>query len=805
METQQTSASVHAASRRLSFDTAAAWALALTGALAVIAFIPFGPASFVYTKTFILSLGGLIALALYILARLTRGNLILPPVPLLGALWLVPIAYVLSTLFSGGDMAAAFFGTTFESDTAGFIILLAVLASVAALAFRRTEQYVSFFGIATAAYGLVVLAQAGFLIASFAVPDVVAATANLVGSFADLGLFVGLGIALALVTLRLLDLSSRQELVLYVGGGVGLCILALVNSALVWSLIALVAFGLFIEAIMRRSSAAVETDFDADETPPSMLSVSESIPSKTLVPSLVTLVVALFFMIGGATVGNALSEAFGTNFIDVRPSWQSTFDIGGASYSASPLFGSGPNTFAQEWVKFRDRSLNDTIFWTIDFASGIGWIPTSFVSTGAAGALAWVAFITLFFLFGLRFLLFRAPADAYLRFVAVASFVASVYLFIISIFTVPGPVILALGFLFIGIFVSSMRFSETRREWGIVFARNPRVGFVIVFLATLLLLGSVGAVYVVVERYLADVSYNRATTMLSSGNLDGADAALDRSILFAPSDRAYRAAAASGIARLNRIASDATLPADTARSLFQQALSGSVEAAITATRLGPDAYSNWSMLGDVYRTVVPIGIEGAYENAKTAYERAVLLNPTSPVIPLALAELEIARGDTAAADTHLREAIALKQNYTQAIFRLSQLAASTGKAREALEAAEAAAYFAPDDPAVLFQVGILRSGVGDTDGAIAALARAVEVNPSFANARFFLAVAYAITGRYEDAAGQLEAISVLSPENEAAVAADLAVLRQEENPFPLSRFGALGIPQVPVSESSGGE
>ena len=85
METQQTSASVHAASRRLSFDTAAAWALALTGALAAIAFIPFGPASFVYTKTFILSLGGLIALALYILARLTRGNLILPPVPLLGA------------------------------------------------------------------------------------------------------------------------------------------------------------------------------------------------------------------------------------------------------------------------------------------------------------------------------------------------------------------------------------------------------------------------------------------------------------------------------------------------------------------------------------------------------------------------------------------------------------------------------------------------------------------------------------------------------------------------------------------------
>src|SRR3989338_9322095 len=111
METQQTSASVHAVSRRLSFDTAATWALALTVALAAIALIPFDSVSFVYTKTFILSLGGFIALALYILARLTRGNLIVPPVPLLGALWLFPIAHLLSPLFSRGDMAAGVFGT----------------------------------------------------------------------------------------------------------------------------------------------------------------------------------------------------------------------------------------------------------------------------------------------------------------------------------------------------------------------------------------------------------------------------------------------------------------------------------------------------------------------------------------------------------------------------------------------------------------------------------------------------------------------------------------------------------------------
>ena len=84
-----TSAPVRVASRRLSFDTAAVWALSLTGALAVIAFIPTSSVSFIYTKVFILTLGAIVSLALYILARLSRGNIILPPLLFIGALWLV--------------------------------------------------------------------------------------------------------------------------------------------------------------------------------------------------------------------------------------------------------------------------------------------------------------------------------------------------------------------------------------------------------------------------------------------------------------------------------------------------------------------------------------------------------------------------------------------------------------------------------------------------------------------------------------------------------------------------------------------
>lgn len=787
--------------RRFSFDAAAVGAVLATSVLAAIAFIPVASIPFIFTKISILAIGALVTLACYILARLTRGNAIVPPLPLLGALWLVPLAYLLSSLFSGIGMRTAFFGTDLETDTFGFVLILAAIATLTALAFRRTTTYKTFFKVGAGTLGFVVAIQIVFMVLSRIMPTKVSATTNLIGSFSDLGMMIGLGVTLALLAMRFLKLESRVRTALMVGGGLGLFVLAIVNSTVVWAMVALVAFALFIEAIMKNRAPSHDEDLDGVAL---MLSEQESdMPehsnNRSLIAPLGVLAVSLFFLIGGSTIGNALVNAFGANVIDVRPSWQSTFAVGGHTYASSPVFGSGPGTFGAQWLKFRDRTLNDTIFWSIDFSSGIGYIPTSFVTTGALGALAWVAFLALFLVIGLRAVLMRASRDPFVHFTSVASFVGFVYVMGLAIFSVPGPIVLLIGFLFAGIFVSTLRYTENAREWGIIFARSPRVGFVIVFGLTLLLLASILAAYVVVERYLSAVAYNEASIALAQNKLDEADAAVNRSILFSPSDRAYQLAAAVGIARMRIIASDANLSATDAQQQFQTVLSRTIEAALTATRINKDNYQNWVMLGNVYGIVVPLKIEGAYQNAKTAYGRAAALNPTNPTLPFIIAQLEIAQGNGQAAEEALVQAITLKHDFTQAIFLLSQLEVQMGKAKEALQAAEAAAYFAPNDPTVVFQVGILRSANGNTQGAIQALARAVELNPQYANARFSLGVMLATSGDYKNAATQLEAVAALSPENAQAVASDLAALRNGKNPFPASRLGALGIPQT-VSE-----
>lgn len=790
------------AKRRFSFDLASAWAVALTLGLAAILFIPSASVPLIYAKVSLLALGALVALACFILARLTRGSIIVPPLALVGAFWLVPLAYVLSALFSGAGFSSAFFGTELEVDTAGFMVLVAGLATIAALALRRSSQYLTFLRVAFAAFGLTLLAQIVFVILGKMMPASVSSATSLIASFGDLGWLTGLGVILVLLTMRFWTVGRRMRIALYVAGVVGLLVLALVNSALAWVMVALVALGLFIEAIMRRRPVAAD-DMDLDGAD----LVTEEEPSHASGPHsmaepLVVLAVALFFIIGGSTVGAGFQSALGANVLDVRPSWQSTFSVGRSVYAHSAIFGSGPGTFMQDWVQYRDASLNGTVFWSVDFPSGIGLIPTSVVTTGILGALAWIAFLVLLLWIGIRGLLMRAPQDAFIRYVSTSSFIAALYVFAVALFATPGPVVLAAGFIFAGIFASTLRYAGEGHEWGIAFSKSPRLGFAIVFVLTLVLLGSVFGAYGVVVRYLADASYLSGANALAAGNIDAAQAAAARSLVYAPSAQAYRLAAAAGIARMQQIANDSTLSADQAQSQFQSALSSSVSAALAATNVAPGDYQNWAALGTVYGTVIPLKIQGAYDNAKAAYQKAIGLNPTSPALPYALAQLDIANGDNAAAETDLTNAIKLKSDYTAAIFLYSQLMAQEGKAPEALQAAQAAAYFAPNDPTVLFQVGILSSATGNQQAAIAALARAVQLNPQYANARFYLAVAYADTKDNANALAQLQAIAALSDDNAKAVQPYIDQLQAGKNPFPVSKLGALGAGQPPVTDNA---
>src|SRR3989344_4319194 len=661
-----------AITNRQSFDTMSIWALFATIILSLFIFIPSTAIPFPTTKSFLLAAGALITLALYILARLGRGNVIFPPSLLIGALWLPVIAYVLSATFSSASFGNAFWGSSLELDTLGFMLVVAMLGTLTALILRRTEHYRSYLRASAYVFGVIVALEALVLIIGQFSPNTISPSFSIIGSYDDLASILGLGIVGVLITTRFLDLSEKARRALIISGVVSMVFLAVADSSLVWTLVALVSLGLFVEAVMRRSPVSPSTDLDdvvgADEAPQ-----EAGGGNRPLILPLFILAVSIFFLVGGIQnaknpnevgLASALASKLHVNVVSVRPSWESTISIAQKTYATAPVFGSGPGTFGAQWLKYRDASLNSTVFWNIDFSSGIGFIPASFVTTGILGAVAWLAVFVLFIVFGLRMLVWRTPKDAFIRYVAILSFVATLYLFTIAIFGLPNSVILSLVFVFAGLFVSTTRFAEGSRQWGVIFSRSPRLGFIVVFALTILLLASVVAAYTLLGHYIAASNIASARSAFSAGNLDAADRAAQKSISFAPDAAAYRIQSGIASARLNNIIASSTMPTSAAQQAFQAALSSGINAALTATRLAPSDYQNWLALGNLYAQAVPLGITGAYDSATTAYEKAQTMNPTNPQILYVLAQLNIANKNTKQAKDNLKAAIALKQDYT---------------------------------------------------------------------------------------------------------------------------------------------
>ena len=710
---------------------------------------------------------------------------------LVGALWLPAIAYAFSAIFSGIPFTSALWGLALEPDTLGFIVVATFLGTLAAFVLRRPEHYRLFFRAGAWLFGIVTALEALVVVIGQFSTNISPAF-SIVGSFQDLAFLLGLGVISVLISFRFLELPRRAYRLLIAVGIVALILIAIANSAVVWVLLALISLGLFIEAVMQRGPKTGHADLDeVEDRNEEPFEIDEG--SHPLVIPLVVLAVSLFFLVGG-TLGGALANALHINVLSVSPSWQSTFSIAHNVYASSPIFGSGPGSFGVEWLKYRSVSLNSTVFWNTNFSSGIGFIPTSFVTTGLIGALAWIVFLGLFIVFGLRMLIVRAPQDMFIRYVAILSFVATLYLFALAVFALPSALILVLAFVFAGLFASTMRFSTLRGQWGIVFSRKPRIGFLIVFALTIILLASVFAAYTLVEHYLAITELTAANTALSAGDLDSADKAVQSSISFAPFATAYQIEADIANARLNQILASSTMPATTAQQAFQASLSSGINAALTATSIAPTDYQNWLALGNLYAQAVPLGVSGAYDNAKTAYQKAQALDPTDPQIEYILAQLDIADKNSKAAEDDLKAAISLKQDYTNAIFLLSQLEVQDGDVKDALASALAAAYFTPNNPNILFQVGILYAATGDLTNAGAALQAAVAANSQFANARYFLAAVYAKQGDTKDALVQMQAIADMSADNAKAVAPQIAALTAGTNPFPANLLSASSTP-----------
>lgn len=743
-------------------------------------FIPSVALPFAGAKALLLSLLTLLALALFLIARLKDGVFVLPQTALPAALGVIVVLFALSGFLSG-SAAVSFVGQGFEVGTVLSVLVGALLAVLIPLLFRSREQVFGHYLAFLAAFFLIAFFHLLRLLfgADFLSMGVFTDTvSNSVGKWNDLGIFFGAAAFLALVTNEFLSLNRLFRTLVYLALAVSLFFLAVINFKIVWATLGLFSLVFLVYLISFGRSAA---DADASgELNPAPAGSLRRVP----VPSLAVLLVSVLFMLAGTTIGGALASFFGISQIEARPSWQATFSVSRQALVADPLLGVGPNQFVKSWLQFKPAGINQTIFWNTDFNYGVGLIPTFLATSGILGLLAWGVFFLLFLYAGFTAVL-ADFSDAFSRYLVVSSFFVSLFFWIFTVFYVPSVVIFAFAFLFTGLFIAALGAAGGARTKVVSFVADPKMGFVSVLALILLLIGSVTLGYFLTQKYVAAAYFQKGVLAANrAGNINEAERLISRAALVSPADLYYRYLAEIALVRMNTALSQNpnSVSAESLRSQLQNLFGAALANARQAVALNSAQYENLMELGRVYEAVVPLRIEGAYENAKQNYEQALALNPHSPAILLTLARLEAAKGDNAKAREGIARSLGEKGNYTEAIFLLSQIEAQEGNIKAAIRSVEAASVIAPNDPAVFFQLGLLRYNDRDFRGAASALERAVALNSVYANAKYFLGLSYEKIGRDADAIQQFSDLKATNPDN-AEVDLILRNLKAGRNPF----------------------
>ena len=360
---------------------------------------------------------------------------------------------------------------------------------------------------------------------------------------------------------------------------------------------------------------------------------------------------------------------------------------------------------------------------------------------------------------------------------------ASLYLWIINVFYVPSAAIFFLAFFFTGLFIGSLINENLITMKSFTYMGNPRRSLISMPILVIIIISSVTGSYIYVQKFLSNVYYQKSLNSLSViGNLDEAEKYAAKAISLGKNDANYRLLSDIYFARLSSLSVLKNITIDDFNNKIGPILKKALESSNAAVKYDNVNYQNYLLLGRIYESVIPV--EGAYKMASENYNKALKFNPKSPSINLMLARAEVSNKNNAKAREYIMKSLQLKNNYTEAVFLLAQIEIAEGNIKDAIKLVEAGSTLVFDNPVIFFQLGILKYSDKEKDykGAAEAFEKALALNSSYSNARYFLGLSYYNLGKSGDAIKQFEMVQTLNPDNKE-VELILRNLKEGRAPF----------------------
>jgi tetratricopeptide (TPR) repeat protein len=717
-------------------------------------FIPFTPVTLEASKGFLLSIGATLSLFFWLISRLGDGKFVVPKDKLILFAAAIPLVFLIASFFSS-SLYISLFGSGFEIGTFGSMLVLFIVFFLSSIYFQSTKRLWYFIGSMFIGGLVLVIFELLNVFIGFGnlLPKFFQgiSSGNLVGSWNSFALVLGVLVLLSMFTIELLKTKKLIfKIAQYVLLVLGLLFLIIVNVPLVWLLVGIFSVIMFVYSISMQHAVTQE----------------ESHKKKFPFTSLIVIFVSLMFLIGSNLVGNFVSKYVNLNNPDIRPSIVTTSQIAWKSIKHNPLFGTGPNTFVIDWALWQPKEIAQTVFWNVDFTNGFSLLATFAVTTGILGLLSFLLFLIIYITRSIQSLRI-AFQNTSVNYFIMTTLMISVYSWITIIFYNPNIVMLMLAFASSGILIGILVFKQAVPVKEFSFLTDPRNSFFSILILLVMMVAAISLTYVYVEKFTSIMYFSKSLNAnATTESLANAEKMLLKAITLDKNEVYYRNLSQIYISRINMLVNDKEISEDTLKSELQQLINLAQESAGGAVNQNPKQYLNYMNLGDVYSALVPLQVTNSYESAIAAYNRATELSPNNPSIPLAKAALEFINKNNAEARKLIKQALDMKANYIDAIFLLVQIETNEGNLSEAIKQAEYAGTMAPYDATVFFRLGLLRYNNEDYKGAVSAFEKAVILDNSYLNARYFLGMSYKKVGRTSDALIQFNILNKIAPDNQ---------------------------------------
>ncbi len=336
-----------------------------------------------------------------------------------------------------------------------------------------------------------------------------------------------------------------------------------------------------------------------------------------------------------------------------------------------PVFGSGPETYAYDFSKFRAAEMNNQENWSLRYDKAHSdWLTTG-ATLGILGTIAYAFLIVMAIVTG--FFNYQKATDEGMKYVTLGATAAVVAVGVMGIFYYSNFALMLVFWVALALIGGARKSSEATpddvKDFNLKNASLEAKVFSTVFFA-LLFVGAFYGIYFSGKTYVADSTYRKALLKTYKvENLVASEALFKKAI----AQNGYREAYRLSLSRVLLV--EANLENQKAEKdkdvkKIQDYLSRAIDQGKLAVNTNSNSVSNWEGMIIVYRNAA-LYATGAVDWIEKSYQEALKLEPTNPVLVNGLGQVYLTKNETDKAAEYFNRAIALKKDFADPHYNLA--------------------------------------------------------------------------------------------------------------------------------------